>query len=126
MSIFIIELKKETSVQDAGYIERLRTQNAQLKARVASLENRVASGDEESRNGWNAYQNSLAEVRQLKEHVRVLSQPDDYAKLERCYDELRDKMLELGSQNITLATQAEQAEQLESQLAIADQRAATT
>lgn len=84
--------------QAAGY-DRLRTLNGQYKGRIAELENRIAGTDESARNYWTMYQNSEAEVRHLKEQV-----------------------LELGRKNIALAAEAESAQQLEQQLATADQR----
>ncbi|MBA4710513.1 hypothetical protein [Aquitalea aquatica] len=84
--------------QAAGY-DRLKAENGRLKGREASLENRIASTDESARSYWTMFQNSESEVRHLKEQV-----------------------LELGRKNIALAAEAESAQQLEQQLATADQR----
>jgi uncharacterized protein YdcH (DUF465 family) len=117
----LAEENKKLREHAAGY-DRLRAAHGQLKGRIAQLENRIASADEASHRNWTMYQNSLAEVRQLNEQVRVLSQPNDYAALERAHDELREKHLELGRQNIALAAEAERAELAEQQLAGADAR----
>lgn len=84
--------------QAAGY-DRLKAENQRLKGREASLESRIASTDESARSYWTMYQNSESEVRQLKQQV-----------------------LELGRKNIALAAEAESVQQLEQQLATADQR----
>ena len=84
--------------QVAGY-DRLKAENGRLKGSEASLESRIASTDESARSYWTMYQNSESEVRQLKQQV-----------------------LELGRKNIALAAEAESAQQLEQQLATADQR----
>lgn len=102
----------------AGY-DRLRTMNGDLKGRVFHLEKRIASVDEVSQRNWTMYQNSLVEVRQLKEQVRVLSQPDDYAALERAYDGMRE---ECGRLRVSADALEERANLSEQQLAAADAR----
>ena len=84
--------------QAAGY-DRLRTLNGQYKGRIAELENRIAGTDESARSYWTMYQNSEAEVRQLKEQV-----------------------LELGRKNIALAAEVESAARMEEALDKAHRR----
>lgn len=117
----LAEENKKLRESATGY-DRLRAAHDQLKARANAMESRIRDDDRALE--WNLQQrNGLElEVRQLKEQVRVLSQPNDYAALERTHDELREKHLELGRQNIALAAEAERAEMAEQQLAGADAR----
>lgn len=121
-TIQVLEQKNLQLSEHAAGHDRLRAAHEQLKARANAMESRIR--DDGSALEWNLQQRTglELEVRQLKEQVRVLSQPDDYAALERAHDELRELHLDLGRQNIALAAQVEAAEFVEQQLAAADTR----
>lgn len=121
-TIQMLEQKnKQLQGRVAGH-DRLRAAHEQLKARANAMESRIR--DDAGALEWNLQQRTglELEVRQLKEQVRVLSQPNDYAALERAHDDLRERHFELGRQNIALAAQVEAAEFVEQQLAAADTR----
>lgn len=112
------EENKKLREHAAGY-DRLRTAHDQLKARANDMESRIR--DDGRALEWNLQQRTglELEVRQLKEQVRVLSQPDDYAALARTHDELQE---ECGHLRVSAAAMEERANLTERQLAGADAR----
>jgi chromosome segregation ATPase len=123
ISIQRLEAENKQLREHAGGYDRLRAAHGQLKGRVTELENRIASADETTRRYWTMIQNGEAEVRQLKEKLRIFRDVDsEYAKIERHSDQLKAQVLELGRQNIALAAEAERADLAEQQLARADVR----
>lgn len=69
-----------------GYVERLQRMNSEMRGRVSYLEKLNCRTSETAEHNLTLYENSLHEVRQLKENL-----------------------MELGRQNIALAAEAESA-----------------
>lgn len=105
--------------EHAASYDRLRVAHEQLKARANAMESRIR--DDGRALEWNLQQHTglELEVRQLKEQVRVLSQPNDYAALERTHDELQEECRHL---RVSAAAMEERANLTEQQLTAADAR----
>ncbi|MBA4707548.1 hypothetical protein [Aquitalea aquatica] len=108
--------------QVAGY-DRLRTAHENVKARNAVLEEQVSILNRSLEWNYQERQSLETRVRQMQEKVASYVKMDSYyGGIERQNEELKEQVLELGRKNIALAAEAESAQQLEQQLATADQR----
>ncbi|WP_137010112.1 hypothetical protein [Aquitalea aquatilis] len=122
MTITKLEQENAQLREHAASHDRLRAAHDLLKTRYTAVESLCRDYESAVNRLGNERHGLLVEVRQLKDQIGVLSKPDDYTALELRNENLRKQLLELGSQNIALAAQAESAGMLEQALDKANRR----